>query len=708
MSQINVPMHGVAKNAESLCSHNGYPTNPVMKVPTQKGPSLTAAGKLKRTRAPCTGDAQPRTMPFPRASMPLPMKTPPNRFELLPLPRYHRVLKQELQLPADSQLPCHHPVGFSAPALDRLQLVLAQFGVELTHTESPPQEQAHLLLAIEEQASPSPEAYQLLIAPAGISIKANSTAGLLHGLHTLTQWINARLTGDGNLVGLEVEDEPSFAERGIMLDVSRDRVPSQETLLALVEELAALKYNKIQLYTEHTFAYPEHPQVWKECSAITPEEIRQLDAHCQAHGMELVPNQQSFGHMHRWLTHPELSHLAECPEGILHPFSPDPEPFGLCPGDPESLKFVAGLYDQLLPNFTSSSVNVGCDETIDLGLGRSAAVCKEKGTGVVYLDFLAQIHGLLAKRDKSMQFWADIILNYPELVPELPKRLPGSTAMLWGYEADHPFEKEAQLVSASGLEFYVCPGTSAWQSIAGRYENMAANLACAARQGQTHGAKGYLVTDWGDRGHLQPLSSCFPAWAMGSDLAWNHESPQSRHSPSGLAQLLAQHFLKDPTAASAQAMISLAQVSAIVNVPWHNASPLSILLTKAQTPFPPEELEALTPEGLQAASDQIDAALETLHLHQMGRHNAAQVLAEMTWGAGLLRFATHLGQARLAAPPSHVLKELAADTRQRLVDELSPLIEEHARLWSSQHRKGGLMRSSKWLECIREDLNAQN
>ena len=41
-------------------------------------------------------------------------------------------------------------------------------------------------------------------------------------------------------------------------------------------------------------------------------------------------------------------------------------PHALNPCDPDSLKFVAGLYDELLLCFRSRYVNVGCDETVEL------------------------------------------------------------------------------------------------------------------------------------------------------------------------------------------------------------------------------------------------------------------------------------------------------------------------------------------------------
>ena len=82
-----------------------------------------------------------------------------------------------------------------------------------------------------------------------------------------------------------------------MLDISRDKVPRMDTLYALVDMLAGWKINQVQLYTEHTFAYRQHPDVWAEASPMTGDEILALDAFCRERHIELVPNQNSFGHM---------------------------------------------------------------------------------------------------------------------------------------------------------------------------------------------------------------------------------------------------------------------------------------------------------------------------------------------------------------------------------------------------------------------------
>ncbi len=119
----------------------------------------------------------------------------------------------------------------------------------------------------------------------------------------------------GALPRLRIEDHPDFPVRGWMLDVSRDRVPTRETLAMMLDWMDALRLNHLQLYTEHTFAYREHETVWRDASPITADDVHWLDAACAERGIELCANQNLFGHMARWLSHDAYRSRAEAPEG---------------------------------------------------------------------------------------------------------------------------------------------------------------------------------------------------------------------------------------------------------------------------------------------------------------------------------------------------------------------------------------------------------
>ncbi|HEY1663048.1 MAG TPA: family 20 glycosylhydrolase [Verrucomicrobiae bacterium] len=385
-----------------------------------------------------------------------------------------------------------------------------------TFTLSPRDSPASIRVNRSGSAPRHPEGYAIAISRDGIEILFREPEGLRAATATLRQLI---LQYGHRLPCLKIRDWPDFSRRGVMLDISRGRVPKLETLLDLAEKLANLKINELQLYTEHTFAYRKYKSVWQSWGALTAKEIRILDARCRELGIDLVPNQNSFGHLRYFLEHPALKKLAEVPK----PYEDAGgefvrRPTTLAPNHPGTLPFLRKLYAELLPNFSSKFFNVGCDETWDLGRGQSKKLCEDRGKGKVYLDFLKKIHREVSAHGKTMMFWGDIILKYPGLI----RKLPGNAVALnWGYEAGHPFQREAAKFARSRIPFYVCPGTSTWQTLVGRHDNALANLRAAAVAGKKFRAKGYLICDWGDGGHPNPLAISWPMFIAGASLAWN-------------------------------------------------------------------------------------------------------------------------------------------------------------------------------------------
>jgi len=488
-----------------------------------------------------------------------------------------------------------------------------------------------------------------------------------------------RLAGRSlSVPSIEIEDWPDFPHRGFLLDVSRSRVPTMATLEALVDRLASLKVNELQLYTEHAFAYRDHEIVWRDASPMTHDEIRALDARCRARGIELVPNQQSLGHMHRWLSHDRYRPLAEVPDGVEHAFGLEKEPFSLCPTDPATLAFLAGLYGELLPCSSSARFHIGLDESFDVGLGGSKAACEARGRGRVHLEFLESVRSLAAEHGRSIQFWGDFVEQHGDLAGAIPE---GAVPMLWGYEAGHSFARPARVLRDLGRSFYVCPGTSSWQSIAGRVSNAAANLRTAAEEGLASGAEGYLVTDWGDRGHLQPAFASLPGLLLGAGHAWN----ASAHAGLDLADLLDAHAFDDPRAGLGRAALDLGDVHLDTGSPATNGSALFFLLAFAGEPLPHPRMPSLSIEGLERAREKL-------------RRTAGS--REMRWAGELLETACDLGIARLRAPAGSTLADLPSKERRPIAERLASSAEEHRALWLETSRPGGLEESVGWIERV--------
>jgi len=564
-----------------------------------------------------------------------------------------------------------------------------------------------------------PETYRIEIDDTGARAWAATPTGLFRAATTIGELlrIGAMLhAGRGPKVPCcALEDGPDLAIRGFMLDISRDRVPTFEELCALVERMARLKLNQLQLYTEHTFAYEGHEDVWRDASPITPSEARRLAAFASERHIDLVPNQQTLGHMHRWLTLPRYAELAEVPEGIEHAFAVEKEPFSLCAVDPRSLALIDDLLEQLLPNFESRTVNVGLDETFDLGLGGSKAACEERGKARVYLEYLQAVNERVRARGRHMQFWGDVILEHPEFVPELPR---DATAMLWGYDAKHPFDAQAARFAASGLPFQTCPGTSSWQSFGGRIENMRANIAEAARAALRHGAEGLLNCDWGDYGHWQPFPVMLPGLIEGASRAWN-----IKPSPGDLEDLLVAHG--PLTRGEAAALVYLGRIDEALASGSENGTALFFLFRYAHQAWPPARCGKLGAAGLERGRTLVDAALRELDRAPKSDAAGAQgsptvpnqpgdpvllapeiVQGELRWIADICTLALDLAAARLACGVDSHMEDLPAETATALGARLERLTERHRELWAVRSRSGGLAESTGRFDLVAKRLMA--
>jgi hypothetical protein len=354
------------------------------------------------------------------------------------------------------------------------------------------------------------EGYRMTVTAAGIEIITASEAGAYYAIQTLCDLV---ALSRGVLPCCEVEDAPDFNRRGIYHDCSRGKVPTLETLKQLVERLAHWKINELQLYIENVFTFSRHPEIGEGYSPLTADEIVALQEHCRMHHVGLVGSLASFGHMEKILSLPAYRHLGEMPG-----FRGYPGGTCLCPTDPGSIKLIDELYTELMPLFSNPNFNVCCDETWELGRGRSQRKAARVGAGRVYLDFFLKIYRLCQKYGKRMNAWADILLKYPELLDQLPNDI---TLLNWEYEHNGPNIKRTKEIADAGIDMMVCPGTSSWLTHGSRLANSMKNIKSFAAEGREHQAEGMLITDWGDQGHRNFLGVSLHAFAHGAAHAWH-------------------------------------------------------------------------------------------------------------------------------------------------------------------------------------------
>ncbi|WOC32484.1 MULTISPECIES: beta-N-acetylhexosaminidase [Caproicibacterium] len=358
-------------------------------------------------------------------------------------------------------------------------------------------------------------AYRLTVTSAGAELSGGS-AGLFWGLQTLRQLV--RQCG-AQWPGLVVEDAPGLQTRGFFYDVTRGQVPTLQTLKDLADRLSFYKINQLQIYVEHTFAWRGFSEAWTGKDPLTAEEILELDEYCRARHIELVPSIATFGHLYEILKTKTFRRFCELEIDDAAPFAwyDRMAHHTLDASNPESLQLVKDLLDQYLPLFTSKQFNIGCDETFDIGCGKSAALAEKVGKDRVYVDFLKEIIAYVQSKGKKVFFWSDIILKSPQYLRELPK---GTTCLYWNYGRNIN-EQEVKTIAESGIDFMVCPGVCGWNMMMNILDGAYENILQMAKYGTRYGAKGMLNTDWGDFGHINLFGSSMPGMATGAALSWN-------------------------------------------------------------------------------------------------------------------------------------------------------------------------------------------
>ena len=362
------------------------------------------------------------------------------------------------------------------------------------------------------------EAYRLHIGKNKITISASNYQGLYYGIQTLLQIITDKAP---RLPRLVINDHPTYSDRGFYLDISRGKVPKLDTLKKLVKWLASFKVNQFQLYIEHVFDFSFDPDIGQLSDPLLPEEILELDALCRRYYIDFIPSLTCFGHMGGILSLPQYRKLAEIEwtssswktanwrtrlTGVT-----------LNPTLTKSKKLIEKMLDDYLPLFNSSWFNMCGDETYDLGKGSSANIAKRKGISGLYLDHLKFIRKTAASYGKRIMFWGDVMLHYPESIPDIPENC---TVLDWGYSRFTNFKKTETFTNA-GVRAYVCPSTRSYGTVFNSVENARDNITGYARAGVKTGAAGLLNTEWGDIGHFNMLPCSFHGMALGAAMAWN-------------------------------------------------------------------------------------------------------------------------------------------------------------------------------------------
>jgi hexosaminidase len=348
------------------------------------------------------------------------------------------------------------------------------------------------------------QGYLLFSDSTHLIVAANTGQGLFYGVQTLRQLLRE---DGGKLVcpAVSIRDWPSMEWRGVQDDISRGPIPTEGYMKRQIRTLAAYKVNLFGLYMEHVFDFASQPLVAPKEAALTPQEINALVDYAKKLYVTILPEQQTFGHLHHVLKYEIYSEVAERPHGHV-----------LTPTKEGSYAIIKAMYADLVPLFPGPFLHVGGDETFELGHGQTAARAADVGLGRVYLEHMQKVNATLQPYHKQLMFWGDIALKYPQQLGILPKDM---IAVPWDYDAKPSFERIIKPYRDAGLRVIVAPGAQTWNQLWPNLDTGYANIRNFVRDGQKLGAIGVLNTTWNDDGEAI-YGMAWPTLIFGAAAGW--------------------------------------------------------------------------------------------------------------------------------------------------------------------------------------------
>ncbi len=239
-----------------------------------------------------------------------------------------------------------------------------------------------------------PEGYILTVREETVQLAAHDAAGLFYGMQTLRQWMEMP-----EHPAVEICDWPDLSMRSDYLDM-RGLFPKFENLLLYVEEMAAYKLNTLVIEYEDKLPR-SRKELCAPTDALTEEQLRQLLQVARDHFIDVIPLQQSFGHLEYALKLPEYIHLRETQN----------TPGEMCPLRDGAFELAASLIEETAAMHPDSRyLHLGCDEVWSLG---QSPECKASGKsrGQIAIEFINRLAEKVIALGKTPVVWHDMLAS---------------------------------------------------------------------------------------------------------------------------------------------------------------------------------------------------------------------------------------------------------------------------------------------------------
>lgn len=262
------------------------------------------------------------------------------------------------------------------------------------------------------------ESYTLDVSASAATLTAPTTLGILHGLQTFLQLVQATPQGFATPAA-HIEDAPRFPWRGLMIDVSRHFIP-MDALYRAVDGMAAVKLNVFHLHLSddqgfrlQSKEFPKLTELGSDGNFYTQDQMKALIDYAADRGIRIVPEFDMPGHATSWFVgYPELS-SGPGPYSIERRFGVFDQ--AMDPTREDTYKFLDKFIGEMSDFFPDQYFHIGGDEVNGKQWEANPKVQEfmrahnMKNTQELQTYFTVRVQKIVAKHHKFMIGWDEIL-----------------------------------------------------------------------------------------------------------------------------------------------------------------------------------------------------------------------------------------------------------------------------------------------------------
>lgn len=534
--------------------------------------------------------------------------------------------------------------------------------------------------------------YRLRIDEDGVNLAATDAAGLDWGMTTLLQIARTNKT----LPSLTIEDSPALKYRGVQHDISRGQIPTMATFRKLADVLAEAKMNVLELYIEHVYQFPSHPDIAPP-DALTPEEARELFDYAAAKHLDVHALFQVLGHAGNILNKPQYAQFN----------------IGPCVGDapctatfdirkPEAVAFVCELVDDICKALPGEYLNIDITE-INYESLIADGMTPAEVTDLIF-NYVLEINEVVRGNGMRLMVAQGPLDSTGHLAGMGPKMADWPAEIMFGsyycsggcyqpaWDNDYPRFKKYGVDFSAQPWIYSHSRVFPWTGASADFSDLEVS------RGLQFGAVGSVTTDWGDMGNYHLTGQSWYPYLYHGAVAWaggpidrqyfDQAFTRQIYGIDGDSVARAINLVGNVSAIAYKKITEDGQVVDRVTDVFGNRLIWSLNYLFAD-PFTDADLGTFAEPGV-AGRQLIEATSEAESLltcaiaaTQRNRDNIDQVLLAAHGYAALGRKLVALGHYRdTAYPRAQVAIEL-----EELADSYEALREDFKRLWLAEDRE---------------------